>query len=265
VTLVALTTPHLGTTIIHMETTTIIPNLDNEGYTAQRVLFAGDIHGDMGHAKYVFAEAKKQGCTHIIACGDFGYWVHLPQGEKFVNTVAQLAEKNDIKFLWVDGNHENHDLLNDLVDTYGDTQPIDTPNEWCQWIPRGCRFQIGDNIFMGYGGAYSVDWQDRVEGISWWRGELINPYHIDELSNEQVDILVTHEAPLGKQISYKDEIPVSVSQRALVSELVQKVTPCQVVCGHHHTREEWYINDEIKVDVLGRDGMGEESYLVLDV
>lgn len=263
---VPLTNRHLGTTIVGMETLLdIIPNLDHEGYTAQRVLFAGDIHGEEHHAKYVFAEARKHGCTHIIACGDFGYWVHIPRGEKFVNLVASLAEKHNIKFLWVDGNHENHDILHDLVQLYGDSAPIDTPNEWCQWIPRGCRFQIGDQIFMGYGGAYSVDWKQRVEGESWWRGELINPFHIDEVSDEQVDILVTHEAPLGKEISYKDEIPVSVSQRALISELVQKVTPCQVVCGHHHTREEWYINDEIKVDVLGRDGMGKESYLVLDV
>lgn len=265
---VPLTNGYFRTTIVGMEKETQlidIPNLNHTDFTAQRVLFAGDIHGEVEHAEFIFAEAKKQGCTHIIACGDFGYWVHSVWGRKFVNGVAQLAKKNNIKFLWVDGNHENHDILQGLVEKHGDHAPINTPNEWVRWIPRGCRFQIGDNIFMGYGGAYSVDWKRRTEGESWWRGELINPYHIDAVSDDQVDILVTHEAPLGKEISYKDEIPVSVAQRALVTELAQKVNPSQVVCGHHHTREEWYINGDTKVDVLGRDGMGAESYLVLDV
>lgn len=238
--------------------------LNNPNYTDQRVMFAGDIHGDLNHAKWVIQTASHNECTHIIACGDFGYWVHQPRGQKFVNAVARMAEEHDIRFLWVDGNHENHDILRDLVQKHGDQEPINTPNEWVQWIPRGCRFKIGDTTFMGYGGAYSVDWMHRVEGESWWRGELINPYHVDQLSDDPVDILVTHEAPLGKEISYKDDIPVSVSQRALVSELVQKVTPSAVVCGHHHTRETWHIG-ETQVNVLGRDGMGKESVLVFDV
>jgi len=238
--------------------------LNNDKQTTQTVMFAGDIHGNTNHAKWVFDTAVQNKCTHIIACGDFGYWVHLPRGVKFVNTVAKLAKEANIKFLWVDGNHENHDILRDLVNEHGDTEPINTPNEWVQWIPRGCRFVIGDTTFMGYGGAYSVDWKQRVEGESWWRGELINPFHIDGLSDDPVDVLVTHEAPLGKQISYKDQIPVSVSQRALVSELVEKVQPSVVVCGHHHVRESWNIGIT-EVNVLGRDDMDTESVMIYDV
>ena len=230
----------------------------------QRVLFAGDIHGDIDHAQWVIETAHKSDCTHIIACGDFGYWVHLPRGRKFVNNVARMAEQHNIHVLWVDGNHENHDILHELKEEHGDNEPIDTPNKWVRWIPRGCRFKIGDTTFMGYGGAYSVDWKQREEGMSWWRGELINPYHVDLLTDQHVDILVTHEAPLGKEISYKDDIPVSVSQRALVSEIVDKVQPDVVVCGHHHTRATWHIG-ETEVNVLGRDGMGQESILIYDV
>lgn len=230
----------------------------------QRVMFAGDIHGNIDHAQWVIETADANNCTHIIACGDFGYWVHLPWGRKYLNKVAQLAESYNIHILWVDGNHENHDILRELVEKHGDKAPINTPNEWVQWIPRGCKFKIGDTTFMGYGGAYSVDWMHREEGRTWWRGELINPYHVDQLSEDHVDFLVTHEAPLGKEISYKDDIPVSVSQRALVSEIVNKVTPDVVVSGHHHTQAKWYI-DETEVNVLGRDGMGNESILIYDV
>jgi len=105
--------------------------LDNTKQLNQRVLFAGDIHGDTIHAEWLFRHASEQGCTHIISVGDFGYWVHQPRGEKFVNRVAQLAEKTQIKFLWIDGNHENHDILRDLTDKHGKYNPINTPNEWC--------------------------------------------------------------------------------------------------------------------------------------
>ena len=239
--------------------------LDNTRQLNQRVLFAGDIHGDTIHAEWVFKHASEQDCTHIISVGDFGYWVHLPRGQKFVKRVAQLAEKTQIKFLWIDGNHENHDILRDLTDKFGKHEPINTPNEWCQYIPRGCRFTIAGNTFMGYGGAYSVDWLDRVEGDSWWRGELINPFDVDLLSPYPVDILMTHEAPYdnGKKITYKDDLQVSIAQRHLVKEILDKVTPQFHICGHHHVRETW-MDGETEVNVLGRDGMGEESVLILD-
>ena len=119
---------------------------------------------------------------------------------------------------------------------------------------------------MGYGGAYSVDWLDRVEGESWWRGELINPFDVDLLSDEPVDILMTHDAPYnnGKKITYKDDLQVSIAQRHLVKEILDKVTPQFHVCGHHHVRETW-MDGNTEVNVLGRDGMGAESVLILDL
>ena len=252
--------------------------LNNDRHQQQRVLFAGDIHGNTKHAVWVFQTAANNNCTHIIACGDFGYWVHLPSGRKFVDEIAGMAQRYGIKFLWVDGNHENHDILNGLLAQHGDTAPIPTPNDWVQWIPRGCTFQIGDNTFMGYGGAYSVDWMDRQEGMSWWRGELIDPDHVATLPFTKVDFLVTHEAPMGAELSYKDDIPSSVAQRELVSEIVDRVQPDIVVCGHHHTRERFNVvamgadenTDEVvirtvEVNVLGRDTMEFDSVLIYDV
>lgn len=241
-------------------------------------MFAGDIHGNTKHAIWLFQTAANNNCTHIIACGDFGYWVHNRWGVKFVDDIARMAQMYGIQVLWVDGNHENHDILNDLLAKHGNAEPIPTPNEWVKWIPRGCKFQIGNNTFMGYGGAFSVDKDDRVEGESWWAGELIDPNHVAELPENRVDFLVTHEAPLGATLSYKDDIPESVAQRRLVSEIVDKVQPDIVVCGHHHTRETFTItamaadDDEdevilrtVEVNVLGRDTMEFESVMIYDV
>ena len=111
-----------------------------------------------------------------------------------------------------------------------------------------------------------MDWLDRQEGISWWRDELINPFHIDTLANEPVDILVTHEAPYnnGEKITYKDEIQISIAQRHLVKELLDKFTPQFHICGHHHTRVDW-TDGETEVSVLGRDTQEADSVLILDL
>ena len=231
---------------------------------ATRVLFAGDIHGNMEHAEWLFDYAVQNGVDTIISAGDFGYWPHYKWGKKFVNLVRTLAEKNQIKFYWVDGNHENHDLIDALVAEHGADEPIALESDWFYYIPRGARFEIDGAKVMGYGGAYSVDWKDRQLGVSYWTQELISEYKVAEMLGEKVDILVTHEAPLGKRISYKDAIPISVNQRVLVSEIQDKTRPSLHVCGHHHTRETW-TTVHSEVHVLGRDEMEHESVLIVDI
>lgn len=230
----------------------------------KRVLFAGDIHGNTDHVDWLFTHALNNSVDIIISCGDFGYWPHYRHGEKFVNKVARMARDNQIPFYWVDGNHENHDLLDVLVEKHGADNPIPMVNDWLLYIPRGCRFDINGYTVMGYGGAYSVDWRDRHEGTSWWRQELVNEYKIADIPDEKVDILVTHEAPSGEKISYKDSIPISVRQRELILEIQNKVNPDLHVCGHHHVRENWQsgITD---VHVLGRDTMEDDSVLIVDL
>lgn len=229
-----------------------------------KVMFAGDIHGNLEHAEWLFDHAVENDVNVIIACGDFGYWPHFRWGEKYLNSVAKMAKKNNIQFYWVDGNHENHDLLDELVAEHGSDNPIPMYNDNLNYIPRGCVFSIGSKKIMGYGGAYSWDWKHRELGISWWKQELINDYKVAELPEQKVDILVTHEAPLGKEISYKDDIPLSVRQRELVSEIQQKTNPSLHVCGHHHTREIWQ-NGETEVHVLGRDEMEADSVLIIEI
>jgi Icc-related predicted phosphoesterase len=227
-------------------------------------MFAGDIHGNLDHAKWLFRHAEKNSVDIIISCGDFGYWPHIRWGEKFVKAIAEMARLQQITFYWVDGNHENHDLIDEMVAQNGPQAPIPMENDWLLYIPRGCRFDINGYVVMGYGGAYSWDWKHRELGLSWWTQELINDYKVDELPEQKVDILVTHEAPLGKQISYKDDIAISVHQRELVSEIQSKVNPALHVCGHHHTRETWN-NGDTEVHVLGRDEMEADSVLIIDI
>lgn len=232
--------------------------------TQKKIMFAGDIHGDMEHLKWVFAKAARSGAGWIVACGDWGYWPHTGWGQKFLDLAEELAARNGITLYWVDGNHECHDLLDDLVALHGADNPIPVAGPRVLYVPRGCVFTIGDVTLMGFGGAYSVDWKQRRPHVSWWEQELITREQVDALVPTKVDILVSHEAPLGKMISYKDEIPQSVAQRGLMQEIEDLVRPALHVCGHHHTRESW-TNGGTRVEVLGRDGMEDDAVLVLEI
>jgi Icc-related predicted phosphoesterase len=166
--------------------------------------------------------------------------------------------------MWFDCNHENHDAIDNLTKIHGKANPIPTPSEWLQYIPRGCRFNYNGYTLMGFGGAWSVDWDKRELGETWWKQETITQDEVDALDDEPVDILISHEAPFGKEISYKDEIITSIIQRELMLEIQNKVNPAFHICGHHHTRATWE-SGVTRVHVLGRDEMGEESVLFLNL
>lgn len=226
------------------------------------VMFAGDIHGNLNHAIELFDVARKSNVDLIIACGDFGYWPHTKWGMKFLKSVEHLAKGIGVPLYWVDGNHENHDAIDNLVQIHGNKNLIPTPSEWVMHIPRGCRFDFNGFTFMGFGGAWSWDWNHRELGETWWKQETITQEQVDALDDEPVDVLITHEAPFGKNISYKDDIITSVVQRELVLEVQNKVNPAFHICGHHHIRETW-MSGITEVHVLGRDGSGNESVLFL--
>lgn len=240
-----------------------------------RVLFAGDIHGNTDHMSWVGRIAHVEACDYIVACGDFGYWPHFEFGQSFLRHVDDVCRDAGVNLVWVDGNHENHDVLSSLR---GDGDDLVFTGERHAWLPRGAVIQLGDLTVMGHGGAYSVDWEERSEGVSWWRGETISEGDLRRLAERQlpdVDILVTHEAPfpegdLVQPLTYKDYIPASWAQRERVTDIVGMVEPSLVFCGHHHRRASFFTDPtasgkQVRVNVLGRDTMGGESVFVMDM
>lgn len=232
------------------------------------IAFAGDIHGNTTHLHWVFAQAAQHDVTHIVSVGDFGFWPHTVAGRAFIDSAARLTKTTRIKLLFIDGNHENHDVLHELVQDAGRSNPIQISHQLF-FIPRGCVTHIDGHTVMGWGGAVSVDKRWRQAGTSWWDRESISVHDVDSFTfPANVDILVTHEAPVGEWLSYKDDVsddPVfaeSSFQRQLVTEIQQKVQPKLHICGHHHTRVTWCEGDTV-VHVLDRDGTGKNSLLII--
>ena len=171
------------------------------------VFVTGDIHGWLDIGKLT-PERWPQGTKLrrsdiVVICGDFGLvW----------NNPIRLEEKFFIDWLdsrpwttvFVDGNHENYDLLDSFpVTTWRGGKVARLPGA-CNVIHllRGQVYEMGrDGRWFCMGGAPSHDIQSRVQGVSWWPREVPSKDEMDEgwanleRVNFSVDYVFTHEVP----------------------------------------------------------------------
>ena len=135
---------------------------------------------------------------YLIICGDFGGIFSGDNEEKY--WLKWLANKN-FTTLFVDGNHENFDLLEQypkVTFCKGNAHKI---NDKIYHLMRGEIFVIDGKKIFSFGGASSHDKNFRTEGKSWWKQELPsereyqNAFDNLKKSDNKVDIIVTHCAP----------------------------------------------------------------------
>ena len=135
----------------------------------------GDTHSDLNFIQIY--KAKKQGVTDLIICGDFGYvWDGSRKEQKQLDYMSRIG----VNILFIDGNHENHVLLNDypVEDLYGGKVHKIRDNIF--HLMRGEVYNIQGKKFFAFGGANSDDLvyynvygkrKERKEGKDWWREE----------------------------------------------------------------------------------------------
>lgn len=142
-------------------------------------------------------EMIKDDC--IIICGDFsGVW---NDSNEEINWLKWLNNKN-FTTLFVDGNHENHRILNDryCIENFsgGKIHKI-MPSIF--HLMRGEIYIINSMKFFTMGGASSRDKAYRKEGISWWPEEMPsedeyqNAINNLNKNNWNVDYIISHCCP----------------------------------------------------------------------
>lgn len=236
----------------------------------RKIMVLGDTHGNSAWVNRVLKRAEFLGCDTVIQVGDFGMWEHMDDGE-FLNAVSNWSTKRNIEFYWIDGNHENFDMLFDKYQSNEQFWPI---RHNLYYIPRGTVWEWEGFTFAGMGGAVSIDRDSRIEGRSWWRQEQIRNEDVqaleDNLGDMWVDFLFTHDAPFlpdtGRN-NYKDD-PISDGHRRAMDYVVHLAHPRHHFHGHYHYfhRTEYALADGWKVDTigLGCDGMP-DCHAVLEV
>ena len=163
------------------------------------IYITGDTHGEYhDFIKRINDTGIKNGDTFII-CGDFGFVWNSQPNLYFL----QLLKSQPFDILFVDGNHEDFDMLATfpVEDWHGGK--VHKISDNIRHLMRGYVFEIANKKIFTMGGAYSIDKAMRCEGISWWSAELPNNEEYKRAGENlekygySVDYVVTHTIPLS--------------------------------------------------------------------
>ena len=197
---------------------------------------------------------------YAIITGDFGgVWDDSPREAYWLDWL----EKKPFTTLFVDGNHENFNRLNELPVHQWQGGKVHYVRPHVLHLMRGQVFEIGGITFFTMGGAASHDIQDgildpaspgfeqeywfkrrtrqifRVKGVSWWPQEMPSEEEYEEAVrnlervNWRVNCILTHCAPT----SIQQKLDQNYTPDRLTDFLQMVKRRCQFDCwflGHYH-------------------------------
>ena len=175
------------------------------------IFVTGDTHADIDIGKLAVKNFPRQKdlskSDYLIVCGDFCLVWDGSSREMWWQD--WLTEKN-FTTLWIDGNHENFDILREfpLTERFGGSVREIAPDIF--HLDRGQVLTIDKKKIFVMGGARSHDKEYRIEHISWWEQEMPSPDEMDRaiqsLDKHQwkVDYVLTHCAPRSIQSMLAD-------------------------------------------------------------
>lgn len=207
-----------------------------------KIVVMGDLHYNFGALNRFISREKPD---IILQCGDFGWWPHYHMVARISanHFFDQYAIKLDCtKLYWCDGNHENHDDLQERMKA-APGQPLEIPVPGCRYMPRGAVLTLPDgrNVLF-FGGAQSIDKHDRVEGESWWPGEIPTQKDLDFARRQikahggRVDIVISHTAPLLITMGVRGLAPERTADPTtfMLNQILEGYSPRQWFFGHFH-------------------------------
>lgn len=188
------------------------------------IFLTGDTHGFHDADKVFKLSARIPQITddkenYLIIAGDFGcIWryperAHLKVNSNDLHTIEYIYEDAPFVTLFVDGNHENHKVLNELPVSKKWGGCVHQLTPYCYHLMRGEVFSIQGKTLLAMGGALSVDKDLRKENESWWSEELICQSDYDNAMNNlakynnTVDCVVTHTCPTPVALELEKELP----------------------------------------------------------
>lgn len=217
----------------------------------EMIYITGDTHREQDVAKINPDDRFLQGKEmteddYLIIVGDFGFIYDGGKGDKFwLDWIESLPWTT----CFIDGNHENFDLLNEFPQELWHGGKIHRIRSNIVHLMRGEIFDIEDIKFFCFGGAPSHDAQYRVSNVNWWQEELPTleemkhaKEKLDEV-NWKVDYVLTHEVYQGHPLSSKYETnmnnygPEYYDLKPFLKEIEEKLDYRIWLHGHYHVDE----------------------------
>ena len=212
------------------------------------IYITGDLHGQYDIDKFYFSyfpEGKNlTRSDYVIICGDFGLvW---EKDSEYDRNWLNWLDSRSWTTLWIDGNHENFDLLKEYpVEEWhgGNVQKItDNIIHLC----RGSLFNIEDKKIFAFGGAESRDKQFRKLGISYWEDEIPTENEMEygrktlDGADWNVDIVLTHSLPSHIQRELFSERSYKINALTdYFDELDSRLNFQKWFSGHYHNSMEY--------------------------
>lgn len=165
------------------------------------IYITGDIHGTHSvNTRFNtrnFPEQKQLSKQDIvIVAGDFGLVWNRDKEDQY--WLKWLDQTKSFTTVFIDGNHENFDLLEQYPTELWQGGLVHRVNNSVLHLMRGQVYEIEGLTFFTFGGAASHDKAFRREGKSWWAREMPDDEEYQlALSNLEkyqwkVDIVITH-------------------------------------------------------------------------
>lgn len=187
------------------------------------IYITGDTHGNFNRfSQRYFPQQMRLGRgDYMIVCGDFGIWDETPESSRDLD----LLDSRPFTTLFIDGNHENFDLLGRFPQEEWNGGKVHRVRENILHLMRGQVFTLDKTSFFTMGGASSHDIWDgilepdapdfesryrqmrrnhamfRVNHLTWWTEEMpSDEEYAEALANLEkvgwrVDCILTHCCP----------------------------------------------------------------------
>lgn len=215
------------------------------------IYITGDIHGNperFGRKQLAEKGLSIGAGDYVIICGDVGL-LWNPAKTKETEWLDWL-EKKPFTTLFVDGNHENFDLLNAMPVTELHGGKVHQIRENVYHLMRGEIFDIEGKSFFCFGGAKSTDKEFRKPHFSWWPQEEATLTEFDtavknlESHDYTVDYVITHTAP-RRFLEIQCPAEIYRIENCLTAELLTGLEPLitykRWYFGHFH--QDYYQNE----------------------
>lgn len=200
------------------------------------IYLTGDTHGTWFNIMRI---KNVPDCIHIVL-GDFGFiWGRDTEVNLF--KLERDLRKNNNLLLFIDGNHENFELLNQYPVEEWNGGLVHRITDHILHLMRGQVFEIEGKKFFTMGGANSIDKAHRRDRISWWAEEDITNKDIAtaaenlEKHNWKVDYVLTHTCPqdVKEALGFKREY--DSSNERVLSQIRDAIKFKHWYFGHMHT------------------------------
>lgn len=142
---------------------------------------------------------------YVIIAGDFGgVWGNGRPDNYYLNKL----NRRNYTTLWVDGNHENFELLKQYKVEEWKGGKVQFIKDSIIHLMRGQVYEIEGLRFFTFGGGNSADKAVRTPGLTWWPDEMPNKKEYREgirnlkKNDFDVDYIISHTAPYSINLRY---------------------------------------------------------------